>query len=43
MEQMADFGLTLGLDFANMPKLPTWKAGDEFLAARQKSGVQDDR
>jgi Zn-dependent M28 family amino/carboxypeptidase len=41
MEQMADFGLTLGLDFANMPKLPTWKAGDEFLAARQKSGVQD--
>jgi Zn-dependent M28 family amino/carboxypeptidase len=43
MEQMADFGLRLGLDFANMPKLPTWKAGDEFLAARQKSGVQDDR
>ena len=43
MEQMADFGLTLGLDFANMLKLPTWKAGDEFLAARQKSGVQDDR
>jgi Zn-dependent M28 family amino/carboxypeptidase len=43
MEQMADFGLTLGLDFANMPKLPTWKAGDEFLAARQKSGVQEDR
>jgi Zn-dependent M28 family amino/carboxypeptidase len=43
MEQMADFGLTLGLDFANMPKLSTWKAGDEFLAARQKSGVQDDR
>jgi Zn-dependent M28 family amino/carboxypeptidase len=43
MKQMAEFGLTLGLDFANMPKLPTWKAGDEFLAARQKSGVQDDR
>jgi Zn-dependent M28 family amino/carboxypeptidase len=41
MEQMADFGLTLGLDFANTPKLPTWKIGDEFLAARQKSGVQD--
>lgn len=39
MEQMASFGLTLGLDFANTPKLPTWKAGDEFLAARQKSGV----
>lgn len=40
MEQMANFGLTLGLDFASAPKLPTWNAGDEFLAARQKSGVQ---
>lgn len=40
MEQMADFGLTLGLDFANTPKLPTWHAGDEFLGPRQKSGVQ---
>lgn len=40
MEQMASFGLTLGLDFANTPKLGTWKPGDEFLAARQKSGVQ---
>ena len=43
MEQMASFGLTLGLDFANMPKLATWKAGDEFLDARQKSGVQGER
>jgi Zn-dependent M28 family amino/carboxypeptidase len=40
MEQMAAFGLTLGLDFASAPKLPTWNRGDEFLAARQKSGVQ---
>ncbi len=40
MEQMASFGLTLGLDFASTPKLPTWKTGDEFLAAREKSGVQ---
>ena len=40
MEQMAKFGLTLGLDIANAPKLPTWKAGDEFLAAREKSGVR---
>ena len=40
MEQMANFGLTLGLDFANTPKLPTWKAGDEFLSAREKSGVR---
>jgi Zn-dependent M28 family amino/carboxypeptidase len=39
MEQMANFGLTLGLDFANTPKLPTWKAGDEFLKARVDSGV----
>ena len=37
MQQMADFGLALGIDIANLPNLPTWKAGDEFLAARQKS------
>ncbi len=36
MEQMAAFGLKLGIDIANMQELPTWKAGDEFLAARQK-------
>ncbi len=39
MEQMANFGLTLGLDFANTPKLATWRAGDEFLKARTASGV----
>ena len=39
MEQMADFGLTIGLDIANVPKLPTWKPGDEFLKAREQSGV----
>jgi Zn-dependent M28 family amino/carboxypeptidase len=39
MEQMANFGLTLGIDFANTPRLPTWKAGDEFLSAREESGV----
>jgi Zn-dependent M28 family amino/carboxypeptidase len=39
IEQMAEFGLTLGLDFANTPKLPTWKPGDEFLNARERSGV----
>ncbi len=39
MEQMAGFGLILGLDFASTPKLGTWNAGDEFLAARRKSGV----
>ncbi|MGH9621829.1 MAG: M28 family peptidase [Bryobacteraceae bacterium] len=37
--QMANFGFTLGLDIADVPRLPTWKAGDEFLAARQGSGV----
>lgn len=40
MEQMANFGLTLGIDFANTPHMPTWKAGDEFLSARQTSGVR---
>ncbi|HEX3684007.1 MAG TPA: M28 family peptidase [Bryobacteraceae bacterium] len=39
IEQMAQFGLTLGLDFANTPKLPTWNPGDEFLDARERSGV----
>jgi Zn-dependent M28 family amino/carboxypeptidase len=37
IEQMADFGLSLGLDIANAPKLPTWNAGDEFLQARKNS------
>jgi Zn-dependent M28 family amino/carboxypeptidase len=37
MEQMAELGFTLGLDVANTPGLPTWKPGDEFLTARQKS------
>ncbi|HEX4748431.1 MAG TPA: M28 family peptidase [Bryobacteraceae bacterium] len=40
MVQLAQFGLNLGLDIANTPKLPSWKSGDEFLPARQKSGVQ---
>jgi Zn-dependent M28 family amino/carboxypeptidase len=40
MVQMAQFGLRLGMDIANLPKLPTWNAGDEFLKARQASGVR---
>lgn len=40
MEQMAQFGFVLGLDIANQPKLPTWNKGDEFLSAREKSGVK---
>ncbi|MBV9268427.1 MAG: M28 family peptidase [Acidobacteriaceae bacterium] len=37
MRQMAQFGLKLGLDAANLPQLPTWKKGDEFLTARENS------
>ena len=40
MEQMARFGLRLGLDIASEPKLATWRKGDEFLAAREQSGVK---
>jgi Zn-dependent M28 family amino/carboxypeptidase len=40
MEQYAQFGLLIGLDVANQEALPTWKPGDEFLAARQASGVR---
>jgi Zn-dependent M28 family amino/carboxypeptidase len=39
MQQMAQLGLKLGFDIANVPDLPTWKPGDEFLSARGKSGV----
>ena len=37
MQQMAEFGFRIGIDTANEPQLPEWRAGDEFLAARQKS------
>ena len=37
MEQLAKFAFTLGLDVANIDQLPTWKPGDEFLPAREKS------
>ena len=40
MEQMAQFGYTLGLNAANAEWMPTWKKGDEFLKAREKSGVK---
>jgi Zn-dependent M28 family amino/carboxypeptidase len=40
MEYLARFGFTLGLNIANETKLPTWKAGDEFLPARVASGVK---
>lgn len=37
LEEMAKFGMTLGTEAANMSKMPTWNAGDEFLPARKKS------
>lgn len=40
MEQFARFGFLLGVNIANSPKLPTWRAGDEFLPARVASGVK---
>jgi Zn-dependent M28 family amino/carboxypeptidase len=38
--QVAEFGFNIGIAVANQPALPTWHAGDEFLAARVKSGVK---
>lgn len=40
MEELGRFGMVLGLEIANQDQLPTWKAGDEFLPARQTSGVK---
>lgn len=40
MEQFARFGVTLGVHIANLDTLPSWQKGDEFLAAREKSGVR---
>lgn len=37
LEEIAKFGVALGIDIANIDRLPSWKAGDEFLAAREKS------
>ena len=34
---LARFGLELGKRIADQPELPTWKEGDEFLAARERS------
>jgi Zn-dependent M28 family amino/carboxypeptidase len=40
MEEITRFGFLTGTTVANQERLPTWKAGDEFLPARVKSGVQ---
>ncbi|HEV8062018.1 MAG TPA: M28 family peptidase [Gemmataceae bacterium] len=36
---LARFALDVARDIANADRLPTWNAGDEFLPAREKSGV----
>ncbi|MGQ9635677.1 MAG: M28 family peptidase, partial [Bryobacteraceae bacterium] len=40
MEQVARFGVVLGQAAANLDRLPSWNPGEEFLAARQRSGVK---
>ena len=37
LEELAKFGMTLGSGAANMNRMSTWNAGDEFLPAREKS------
>jgi Zn-dependent M28 family amino/carboxypeptidase len=37
LEQMANFGVALGIEAANMNGGSSWNAGDEFLPARKKS------
>jgi len=39
MVEFARLGMLIGTNVANSPKMPTWREGDEFLRARQKSGV----
>ncbi len=40
LEQVSRFSMLLGKMAATVDRLPTWNAGDEFLAAREKSGVR---
>ncbi len=37
LAELARFGLRLGARVANLPQLPSWQPGDEFLPAREKS------
>jgi Zn-dependent M28 family amino/carboxypeptidase len=39
MEEYCHLGMLIGVSVANNPTLPTWLSGDEFLPAREKSGV----
>lgn len=40
LEELAKFTMLIGVNTANLEALPTWHAGDEFLAAREQSGVK---
>ena len=40
MELYGRFGFLINFNVANLPTLPTWHAGDEFLPARVASGVR---
>jgi Zn-dependent M28 family amino/carboxypeptidase len=40
LANMARFGFLIGMDVANQDHLPSWRPGDEFLAAREKSRVR---
>ena len=40
LAEMARFGFLIGTEVANQDRLPSWRAGDEFLAAREKSGAE---
>jgi Zn-dependent M28 family amino/carboxypeptidase len=37
LEELAQFGFVLGRKIAELPDLPTWQPGDEFLPARERS------
>jgi Zn-dependent M28 family amino/carboxypeptidase len=40
MEHYARFAMLIGVNAANVSKMPTWHEGDEFLAPRVASGVK---
>ncbi len=40
IEEMARFGMEIGLQVANQDAMPTWRKGDEFRRARETSGVK---
>jgi len=37
LEQIARFGMLVGFNVANLDELPTWKPGDQFRPAREKT------